>query len=199
MQEVEMSTIPITLAGSSELRVKQSAPDQDRQDRQNSQNPQVMPRRPARLDFTEKREPVPEKREPAANFESVAELHSFLEHRSRQWSMTIRLLEQQRQYLRGVEVQREDGYKKLAEIMETVVDTARSLKSATEKDGRSAAEVEIICEKNRKALDQLENIAVSLSTNFVCWRSAWEQYVQTVDKAKTLRAEMVASESLAEV
>lgn len=191
-----MSTIPITMAGPSELRVKQSAPEQERQ----SNPPPQPPRRPARLDFTEKREPILEqRREPPANFESVAELHSFLEHRSRQWSMTIRLLEQQRQYLRGVEVQREDGYKKLAEIMEAVVETARSLKSATEKDGRSAAEVEIICEKNRKALDQLENIAVLLSTNFVCWRSAWEQYVQTVDKAKTLRAEMVASESLAEV
>jgi hypothetical protein len=197
MQEVEMSTIPITLSGSSELRVKQSASDQDRQERQNP--PPMPPRRPARLDFTEKREPMAEKRDAPANFESVAELHSFLEHRSRQWSMTIRLLEQQRQYLRGIEVQREDGYKKLAEIMEMVVETARNLKSATEKDGRSVAEVEIICEKNRKALDQLENIAVSLSTNFVCWRSAWEQYAQTVDKAKTLRAEMVASESLADV
>ena len=180
-----MSTIPITsLAGGQDVRPKQVAPEQSA-----DRNAPVVPRRPARPEY-------PEKREVPKNFESVAELHSFLEHRSRQWSMTIRLMEQQRQYLRSVEVQREDNYKKLAEIMDMVVETARTVKSATDREGRTPVDLEAIFEKNRRALDQLENVSVALSTNFLCWRSAWEQYVSTCEKAKGLRAEMAASEPL---
>jgi hypothetical protein len=181
-----MSTIPITsLAGGQDVRPKQVAPEQSA-----DRNAPVVPRRPAM------RQDMPEKREVPKNFESVAELHSFLEHRSRQWSMTIRLMEQQRQYLRSVEVQREDNYKKLAEIMDMVVDTARTVKNATDREGRTPVDLEAIFEKNRRALDQLENVSVSLSTNFLCWRSAWEQYVTTCEKAKGLRAEMAASDPL---
>jgi hypothetical protein len=77
-----------------------------------------------------------------------------------------------------------------------VVETARTVKGATDREGRTPVDLEAIFEKNRRALDQLENVSVSLSTNFLCWRSAWEQYVSTCEKAKGLRAEMAASEPL---
>ena len=111
-----MCSIPVTLAGVSEMRAKQAEAERS-----------SSMRRPAKPDFLEqKRDMAP------SNFESVAELHSFLERRSRQWGMSIRLLEQQRQYLRSMEIQREDTYKRLAEVLETVVDTARIVKAATD-------------------------------------------------------------------
>ena len=173
-----MSSIPISVAPSGDNRTKTLSPEGDRSS---------GPRRPGSPEGSDKKN---------LSFESVAELHSFLEHRSRQWSMTIRLLEQQRQYLRSIEVQRDDSYRRLAEIMHMVDETFRNLKGATDKEEKAPADLESLLEKNRKALEQLENIAAALSTNFVCWRSAWGMYAETCQKAKGLRAEMAASEPL---
>ena len=173
-----MSNIPINVGAAGENRPKTMGSEGERS---------PAPRRPGTPETADKRN---------LSFESVAELHSFLEHRSRQWSMTIRLLEQQRQYLRSIEVQRDDSYRRLAEIMHMVDETFRNLKSATDKEEKAPADLDNLLEKNRKALEQLENIAAALSTNFVCWRSAWGMYAETCQKAKGLRAEMAASEPL---
>lgn len=173
-----MSSIPISVATAGDNRQKAMGTEVERSSAQ---------RRPDAPQGGDKRN---------LSFESVAELHSFLEHRSRQWSMTIRLLEQQRQYLRSIEVQRDDSYRRLAEIMHMVEETFRNLKTATDKDEKTPADLESLLEKNRKALEQLENVAAGLSTNFVCWRSAWSMYSETCQKAKGLRAEMAASEPL---
>ena len=160
----------------------------------------LQPSTPGPDTQTTSRAPVPlsnaAKSDRQPSFSTVTELHKFLEHRSRQLSMTIRLMEQQRKYLRSIELQRDDDYKKLTQIVATVAETASRLKTATEDETKTPRELEGVLEKNRIALDELENISAALRTDFLCWRSAWEQYLQTCVKEKELRSEMSASEPL---
>jgi hypothetical protein len=69
------------------------------------------------------------------------------------------------------------------------------VKSATA-DSKPSSELDQLLENNRKALDQLESVAVSLISNFQIWRSTWEQYLETCARAKDLKAEMAATEPL---
>src|SRR5688572_21334458 len=112
-----MSTDPLPSVPSPEVAVQRSAPDSER--------------------------PVPLRRigpEPAksaqpgkpGNFESPTDLHNFLERRSRQLGTEFRVLEQQRQYVRSMEKQREIIYKELAAAMESVSESYRTVKAATQ-------------------------------------------------------------------
>jgi chromosome segregation ATPase len=130
--------------------------------------------------------------EPRRRADSVADLHSFLEQRSRQWSSVLRLLEQQRVQIQTVETERDGEYQKLAAAVEAAEQAMRAVRAATDlsKDARPAAEIEKIIEHNRVTLDQLETVAANLNTRFLAWRSAWAQYAQTYDTSKRMRADM---------
>ena len=132
---------------------------------------------------------VPEKVD-VGHADAVAQLHSFLEHRSRQWSTTLRVMELQRQYVHAIEVERDAAYHKLAQVMEKLDESAQATKDSLSRGGVSPVDLATTFERNRKVLEDLENVSVSLSTNFMCWRSAWEQYAQTAQTAKKLGAEM---------
>jgi hypothetical protein len=133
---------------------------------------------------------VPEKPETGSHADSVAQLHTFLEQRSRQWSSALRVMELQRQYVQAIEAERDAAYHKLAQVMEKLNESAHATKESLTRSGVNPVDLATTFERNRKVLEDLENVSVSLSTNFMCWRSAWEQYAQTAQTARKLGAEM---------
>jgi hypothetical protein len=137
---------------------------------------------------------APRAAEPRRRADSVADLHSFLEQRSRQWSSVLRLLEQQRVQIQTVEAERDAEYQKLGAAVEAVEQALRAVRAATDltKDARPAGEIDKVIEHNRATLDQLETVAANLNTKFLAWRSAWAQYAQTYDTSKRMRADMEA-------
>lgn len=143
---------------------------------------------------------VPSQPEPVRRYEDArrpdgaSDIHSFLEHRSRQWSAMLRLQEQQRIQVSALEAERDTEYKRLDVAVEAVQKAIRGLRTAVElnKEGRNVAEVERAMELNRAALDQLETVAANLNTNFLAWRSAWQQYTQSLEASRRIRADMDA-------
>lgn len=137
---------------------------------------------------------VPAQSEPARRPEGASEMHSFLEHRSRQWSAMLRLQEQQRLQVTALESERDAEYKRLEAAVESVQKALRGLRAATEanKDNRNASELDQAIEVNRNALDELETVAANLNTNFLAWRSAYQQYAQSLDASRRIRADMEA-------
>jgi hypothetical protein len=125
----------------------------------------------------------------------LGEMHTFLEHRSRQWSAMLRLQEQQRVQVQTLEAERDAEYKRLDAAVDAVQKGLRAMRSATDmnsKDARIAGETEKTIEMNRTALDQLETVAANLNTNFLAWRASWQQYATSLDAAKRIRADMEA-------
>ena len=137
-------------------------------------------------------EMAPTRAEPRSRTDAVGELHGFLEHRSRQWSSVLRLLEQLRLHVQAVEAEREAEHRKLEAAMAAVEQPLRALKAAADpsRENRASGELDKVIESNRVALDQLETVAANLNTNFLVWRSAWLQYAQTFEASRRLRADM---------
>lgn len=135
---------------------------------------------------------IAEQADPAKASDSTAELHSFLERRSRQWSTNVRLLEQHRQLVLSVEAERESEYARLRAIVESAEQSLRAVRAATDPqtENRVFGELEKVLENNRLTLEQLETIAASLNTNFLAWRAAWFQYAQTYEATKKIRMEI---------
>jgi hypothetical protein len=136
---------------------------------------------------------VPAQSEPR-RVDGVGDMHTFLEHRSRQWSAMLRLQEQQRIQVAALEAEREAEYKRLDAAVDAVQKALRAVRAATDpaKDARNSGEVEKAIEVNRSALDQLETVAANLNTNFLAWRSAWQQHAQSLDASRRIRADMEA-------
>ena len=129
-----------------------------------------------------------------SKLDAVQKVNTYLEQRSRLLSTIIRLMEQQRQHFRSMEAEREAAYAKLTAAMAMVQETGRSAASAVGGDAKPGdASVEMMFEKNRKALDELENVSIALRANYLSWRAAWEQYAATREKGKTIRTEMADS------
>lgn len=137
-------------------------------------------------------QPEGARHEASRRTEGLGEMHTFLEHRSRQWSAMLRLLEQQRGQVQALEAEREAEYKRLEAAVEAVHRALRDVRTATDlnRENRSAGEAEKAIEINRTALDQLETVAANLNTNFLAWRSSWQQYAQTFEASKRIRADM---------
>ena len=113
-----------------------------------------------------------------------------LETRARELSTTLRLLEQQRQYVRFMERERETAYGRLANAMKEVSETARGANAATQRQSASKSEMDAIFDRNNAALEELKTVAVFLHANFLSWRWAWEQYDSTRKAEKAIRVEM---------
>jgi hypothetical protein len=137
---------------------------------------------------------VPAQSEPSRRSEGVSDMHTFLEHRSRQWSAMLRLQEQQRVQVAALETERDAEYKRLEAAVDAVQKALRALRAATDssKESRNAGEAEKAIEVNRSALDQLETVAANLNTNFLAWRAAWQQHAQSLDASRRIRADMEA-------
>lgn len=114
-----------------------------------------------------------------------------LERRSREWTAMIRVLDQNRNALVAAELERDAAYEELARIVPVVQEAGKQLATATNatRDGQPAADLPELFSRNGEALDQLESVAIALSSHFLRCRTAWEQYARSVENAQQLRAE----------
>jgi hypothetical protein len=123
---------------------------------------------------------------------SFFDLRHVLEQRSREWTTMVRQLEQHRQHLSGLEAEQTATYEQLERIVPVVQGTFRTLKASIEakKSGEAAAEIDEVAAVNARALEELEKLAGTLSTQAVWFRSAWEQYARTIESAQRLRTQL---------
>src|SRR5262245_25655982 len=84
-----------------------------------------------------------------------------LERRSREWSIMVRLLEQQRLFLESAEQERDRLYRDLARVVPEVQAAGQSVRSAMDatKAGDISGDLANLCSKNLHALDELEKVA----------------------------------------
>ena len=113
-----------------------------------------------------------------------------LESYSRDWASMVKLLEEARQHLAAAERERDEAYRALNTALPPVEQSAQELKSAMEayKHGRTGADIDALFERNLAALTSLETAATCLTAQLVWCRSVWQQYADTVGRAKTLRS-----------
>lgn len=118
-----------------------------------------------------------------------------LERRSREWVTVAHLVEQNRLHLAAAEIERDAAYKLLAEIVPTVEETSRALKSAMEinKDSDVPSDLKSLFDNSDRALERLERVASDLSAQLAWCRSTWEQYSTTVEREKDLRSQMLGN------
>ncbi|HEY0353894.1 MAG TPA: hypothetical protein VGC68_09695 [Enterovirga sp.] len=123
---------------------------------------------------------------------SFFDLRHVLEQRSREWTTMVRQLEQHRHHLSALEAEQSATYEQLERIVPVVQGTYRTLKSSIEarKSGEAASEIDEVAAVNARALEELEKLAGTLSTQAVWFRSAWEQYARTVESAQRLRTQL---------
>jgi hypothetical protein len=126
--------------------------------------------------------------------DTLGEINTFLEPRSRQLTGTIRLMEQQRYHYKNIDGEREATMAKISQAFEALREAQRATQAVAEKEVKIEL-AEAAFERHRKVLEELENAVAVAHTNFLCWRLAWEQFVQTREKAKALRAELSTSPS----
>jgi len=127
-------------------------------------------------------------RAPMSGFATIVDQ---LDRRSRESVEMVRLLEQNRQALDAAEAERPAVYAELARIVPVVQDAAKRLAAELEaaRDGAATRDLGALFARSGEALAQLEKTAVALSAHFLRSRTAWEQYVRSVESAERLRNE----------
>lgn len=115
-----------------------------------------------------------------------------LDRRSRDWTMMVRLLDQQRMLLETAEKERNRLYSALQAILPGAISTGRSVDEALEKtkNGDVSSNLSSLFSDNLRELDQLENISKALTANLLWTRSSWEQYARSVLGAQKMREEL---------
>jgi hypothetical protein len=108
-----------------------------------------------------------------------------LDRRSRDWQAMVRVLEQQRLTLETAEGERDRLYEALNRIVPLVQESGGALKALLDvtKAGDISGDLTGEFTRNLRALDELENVAQSLTANFLATRSAWETYCRSVLQA----------------
>lgn len=121
-------------------------------------------------------------------FTAVAE---ELDRRSRDWSLMVRLLSQQRLQLETAEDERHRLYLELEAVLPEVRSTATELadRVAMTKSGDVSGNLSALFTENLRELDKLENIAQALTANLLWIRSSWEQYARSVIGAEKMRTD----------
>jgi hypothetical protein len=124
-------------------------------------------------------------------FSSVA---ADLDRRGRDWTMMVRLLEQQRLQLETAEQERTRLYAALEAVLPGAVGTGRTVDQAIEKtkNGDVSSNLSSLFSDNLRELDELENVAKALTANLLWTRSSWEQYARSVLGAQKMREELKA-------
>ncbi|TPW25953.1 hypothetical protein [Pararhizobium mangrovi] len=139
----------------------------------------------------ERRDGVPARlpRRIAGGFEGLG---TDLERRSREWRRTYRLMEQQRPQLESAEAERDRLHELLERTMKEVNEANRIFKEAVErtKQGDVSSDLAPQFDRCQTSLEELENVAETLSANMLAMRSTWEQYARTILKAQKMREEV---------
>lgn len=125
----------------------------------------------------------------AGGFAAVAD---ELDRRSRDWTMMVRLLDQQRLHLQTSETERDRLHIELEGMLPNMREAARALQSAIDatKSGDISANLSSLFAENLRSLDALENVARALTANLLWTRSSWEQYARSVIGAQKMREEI---------
>jgi hypothetical protein len=178
MTDVTETADAPSIAASAETEVQPTGNDEGRRDLEaprNTRNDRMSPR----VD---------------GSSQSVTELYGYLEHRSREWAMTLRLLDHQRQYVRVLDAHQQEHYRKLADVTKAVAVQANYLSASHENGKNPFGDINGAYERLRSTLDQLENLAAALNTNLAAWRGAWDQYAETSTRAKSIRSDVARRE-----
>ena len=132
--------------------------------------------------------PVPSA-SPGLSAVGFATIIEQMDRRSREAVAMVRLLEQNRQMLEVAETERDGAYAELARTVPTVQETAQRLDTALKavRGGTPAPDLDGLFKRNSEALAHLERTAFALSAHFARCRTAWEQYVGSVQSAERLR------------
>jgi hypothetical protein len=122
-----------------------------------------------------------------ANF---ADLGHLLEQRCRKWVAAARNLEQRRRHLAFLQAEQDLACAQLGRIVPAVQESYRSLKEAIDarQTGEAGKSVEESAAMNARALDELEELAGAISARAAWHRTAWEDYMQAAESARSLRA-----------
>ena len=125
----------------------------------------------------------------AGGFSGVAD---DLQHRSRDWRNTFRLMEQQRPHLEAAEGDRDRLHLALEQAVDEVKDSSRIFKEAIErtKEGDVSSDLAPQFARCLTALDELESVSEALTVNMLNIRACWEQYARTVIRAQRMRDEL---------
>ena len=101
----------------------------------------------------------------------------------------VRLLEQNRQMLEVAETERDGAYVELARTVPAVQESAQRLDAALKavRGGTPAPDLDGLFKCNGEALSHMEKTAFALSAHFLRCRTAWDQYVGSVQSAERLR------------
>lgn len=155
---------------------------QDNRQDPRSQDPHSQDQRPAEMPSGLGRTST------AASASSFGAIGSQLEQRRRESAILARRLEQHRSRLHAVTKERNDCYEKFGRIAQLVDNAARSLADgmAAREAGEHEADADELFELNARALDELESVATSLSVHLSTCRSAWNDYVGSVEAARKL-------------
>lgn len=175
MNDIEEKSIP-----SPSVSIDSATPAAQKPDEANS-----LPFRPADVPLMGSVLP----RHVAGGFTGVAE---ELDRRSRDWSMMVRLLEQQRLQLETSENERERLNAELELVLPDVRASTRALTKtvARTKTGDVSGNLSALFVENLHNLDRLENLARALTANLLWTRSSWEQYARSVIGAEKMRSEL---------
>jgi hypothetical protein len=122
---------------------------------------------------------------------TALEVSKELQEQSREWVTAVRLLEQSAHALNCAEMDRQVAYDEFARVVPTVLETSKQLTAAVDasRPGHPLSSLSQLFVANAKALEQLEGISVDLSSHFLRYRTAWEQYARSIETAQRLRSE----------
>ncbi|MEF2074115.1 hypothetical protein [Consotaella aegiceratis] len=115
-----------------------------------------------------------------------------LDRRARDWRNMVRVLEQQRPQLELAESEHERLYEALARVVPEVQETGRQLRTMIENatNGEMTGDLAGQFNKSLGALDKLESVAETLTSNLLFIRSTWEQYARSALQAQKMREEL---------
>ena len=119
-------------------------------------------------------------------FEGITE---DLDRQSRDWTMLVRLIEQQRMQLEMTEQERLRLFDLLEAALPKLRETGRALDGAVErtKQGDVTSNLSARFAEHLRDLDDLDNVGRALSANLLRLRSNWEQYARSVLSAQKMR------------
>ncbi len=125
----------------------------------------------------------------AGGFKGLAE---DLEKRGRDWTTTVRLLDQHRIVLEAAEQERGVLYEQLSRNVVEAQDSGRSLKATLDacKSGDISGDLAGQFARNARALADLEKTSAALGANLVWFQSLWEQYARMIVKAQRQREDV---------
>ena len=104
------------------------------------------------------------------------------------------MVEQHRRALLSAEKRRDASFRRFADVEAIVQEAGENLKTATSNYNKNAAELDPVLDKTWDAIQELENASATLATDFLFWRSSWEQYEQARHQAQKLQEDFASDQ-----